>query len=321
VSGLSYAGLCLSVCLAWQITAATELKQRPTQTDVAYLLGPEDELSIQVADLDQFSGKTFRVDPSGILHLPVVGDMKAAGISVEDLQTAVTERLRKLLKHPEVAINVVAFHSQPVSVWGAVNQPGLHQLQGPSRLIEMISSAGGTRADAGSRIRITREIEWGVLPVNGARVDSSGHFSTADINLNELTKGLRPEENIYLRAHDVINVDKADLVYVIGEVKKAGGFTLAARENISVLQALSLAEGLTPAASPKSAKILRKNPESAQRDEIPVNVKMILDGKAPDVVLRSDDIVFIPNNIPRSVAIRSAEAAIQIGTGLVIWRR
>lgn len=305
---------------ASQGRAATELKERPSVNDIAYLLGPEDELSIQVADADQFSGRTFRIDPAGAIHLPVAGDLKAAGLSTDELQKQIAERLRTVLKRPQVTVNVIAFHSQPVSVWGAVNQPGLHQLQGPGRLIEMLSSVGGTRPDAGGRIRITRQIEFGPIPLPGARLDAGGHFSTADIDLNELTRGDHPDQNIYLRPHDVISVDKADIVYVIGEVKKAGGFALASREKVSVLEALALAEGLTPAAGAKNARILRKDPEGPNRNEIAVNVHRILQGQAPDMALQPDDILFIPNNVARSVALRTAEAAIQVATGVVIWR-
>lgn len=311
--------LCLAgTCVAFG--AQTEFKQRPQLTDSPYLLGPEDELSIQVADLDQFAGKTFRIDPLGIVHLPVAGDVQAAGMTSVELQQRLADHLRTLLKRPQVAVNVVSYHSQPVAVLGAVSQPGLHQMQGPSRLIEMLASAGGVRADAGNTLRITRQKESGKLPIAGAKVAPDGLFSSAEINLAELTRGRRPEENIFLRAHDVISVDKADLVYVVGEVKKAGGFTLAARENITILQALALAEGFTQTAS-KSAKVLRKNPEGDQRSQIPINFKRIIAGKAPDMVLRPDDILFVPNNVLRGVALRAAEAAVQVGTGLVIWRR
>lgn len=300
---------------------ADDLKMRPVYPQIPYLLGPGDELAIQVADLDQFTGKTFRIAPDGILHLPVAGDLKAEDLSIDDLQKAIADHLKSILRHPEVSVNVVSYHSQPVSIWGAVNQPGLHQLQGPSQLIEMISTAGGTRPDAGTHVRITRQASSGPLPLPGATTDPSGQFSTATVDLDELTKGLHPEQNLYLRAHDVITVDRADVIYVIGEVKKAGGFTLATHEKLSVLQALGLAEGLTPAAAPKSARILRVNAESDKRDEIKINLKEVMDGRAPDVFLRAEDIVLIPNNVARTVTLRTTEAAIAIATGLVIFHR
>lgn len=297
------------------------LQTRPLVADTAYLLGPEDELSIRVNDLDEFGSKPLRIDPNGMLDLPIVGPLKAGGRSSEQVKADVVERLRSILKKPEVSLTVTSFHSQPVSVLGAVNQPGVHQLQGPKRLLEMVSAAGGLRPEAGGKLVITRQIEWGSLPLPTAHPDKSGAFSTAELRLENITNGRAPEHNIYLRPHDVISVSRADLVYVIGEVKKAGGFTLASQENISVLQALALAQGLDRTASPKKARILRKDAETAKRVDIPVNVRKILDGEAADVALQAEDILFIPNNLPRSVALRTAEVAIQVGTGLVIWRR
>ena len=89
-----------------------------------------------------------------------------------------------------------------------------------------------------------------------------------------------------------------------------------------MLQALSLAEGLQRTAAPKSAKILRvTGAKSAERTEIPVDVRKVLQGKASDSMLQPSDILFIPDNVPKSAAMRGLEAAIGIGTGLAVYRR
>jgi polysaccharide export outer membrane protein len=111
------------------------------------------------------------------------------------------------------------------------------------------------------------------------------------------------------------------MVYVIGQVQHSGGFILNERESLSVLKALSLAGGLDHAASPKNARILRASAGASSRLEIPVDLKMILSGQTSDVPLQPEDILFIPSSLPKKAAIRAAEAAIQIGTGLVIWGR
>jgi polysaccharide export outer membrane protein len=132
----------------------------------------------------------------------------------------------------------------------------------------------------------------------------------------------RPTENIQVRPFDVISVPESPIVYVIGEVKKSGGFVLGSRTSMSVLEALSLAEGLQPRASPKSAKILRVSGAAhGTRSEIPVNVGKIMAGKAADVALLPDDILVIPDSAAKNAALRSVETALQIGTGLVVWRR
>ena len=89
---------------------------------------------------------------------------------------------------------------------------------------------------------------------------------------------------------------------------------------MSVLQALSLAEGLSGTADAKHAKILRLNRDKDQREELPVDVKALLKGKKQDVSLRGDDILFIPGSTGKKAALRAVEAAVQTGTGLAIWR-
>jgi polysaccharide export outer membrane protein len=174
--------------------------------------------------------------------------------------------------------------------------------------------------EAGDSVRITRRAEWGSIPVPGAHPDDSGQFTVAEVNLKELMQAKNPLLNFAVRPHDVITVPRASLVYVMGEVHKPGGFTLRDKETVSVLQALSLSEGLSRTAGPKNARILRAEAGKPQRVEIPVDLRPIMEGKAPDVPLRPDDILFVPNSAPKSAAYRGLQAAVEMGTGVVIWR-
>jgi polysaccharide biosynthesis/export protein len=202
----------------------------------------------------------------------------------------------------------------------AVNLPGVHQVSGHKTLLEMISLAGGVRADAGYSIRITRQVEWGCLPLPGATMDASGRFSVAQVSLQDIMEAKVPEENIQILPHDVITVPKAELIYVTGAVKKSGGFILGEKQNMSVIQAISMAEGLGTAPDTKHAKILRLSPGSDQRTEIPVDLKTILQGKGHDIPLQGNDILFVPDSTGKKVALRALEAAIQTGTGVAIYR-
>ena len=113
-----------------------------------------------------------------------------------------------------------------------------------------------------------------------------------------------PEENILIRPNDVISVPRADIVYVIGEVKKAGGFALSERSTYTGLQALAMADGMTPGAAPHKAMIIRQ-PPGGSRVEIPANLKEILNGKQRDVECCTDDILFIPTNVAKNAVIRT----------------
>ena len=143
----------------------------------------------------------------------------------------------------------------------------------------------------------------------------------AEINLKQLMEARNPAQNIQIRSNDVITVPRADLFYVLGEVHKPGGFTLRDKEHVTVLQALSMSEGLLRTAGGKHARILRADSSEAHRKEIPVNVSKILSGQSPDVPMQPDDILFVPNSAPKSAALRGLEAAVQAGTGVAIWGR
>lgn len=286
--------------------------------DKNYVLGPEDQLSIHVVDLDDVSDKPVRVDPQGFIDLPLVGRIHVAGLSPQQLRTEISARVTKYIDDPQITINVLEYRSQPVSILGEVNNPGLHQLQGPTRLVEVISLAGGLKPDAGQTVTITRQANFGSLPVPGAYLDSSGEYWIAYIKLDGLTSGQDPAGNVQIVSNDVISVSKAKVVYVVGEVKKAGGFSLQSQDSISLLRALSLAEGLTHDAAPKKARILHES-NGAQTAEVPVDLQAVLAGRAPDLVLRPDDILFIPNNVAASAMKRATEVALQIATGVIIF--
>ncbi len=288
-----------------------------SQVRSTYLLGPEDELQISGPELEELANKTARVDGEGDIQVPLVGRVHVAGLTVQQAEQELNKRLGTYIRHPQAAIDVKDLRSQPASVLGAVNTPGVHQVEGHKTLLEMISMAGGTRADAGYSIRITRNIEWGCIPLPGATTDPSGRFSIAQVNLRDIEEAKAPQENIQIFPHDVISVPKAELIYVTGAVKKSGGFVLGENQSMSVLQAVALAEGLAQAPDTKHAKIVRMNGD--QRMEIPVDLKSILQGKATDVAMQGKDILFVPDNTGRKVALRIMEAAIQTGSGLAIY--
>jgi polysaccharide export outer membrane protein len=271
---------------------------------------------------DEVVDKPFRIEADGNISLPMVGSLRAGGLSIERFQADLTERLKQFYQEPQISVSITDFRSQPVSVVGAVANPGIHQLQGRKTILELLSMVGGVRGDAGPVLKITRRIEWGPIPLEGGHPDESGEFSLAELNLRDLLDAKRPTENIAVRPMDVISVPASAIVYVIGEVRKSGGFVLGSRSSLSALEALSLAEGFQPKAAPKNAKVLRTSTTpDRQRTEIPVNLSKILAGKAPDMALKPDDILYVPNSAAKTATMRTVEAAVQIGTGLVVWRR
>jgi polysaccharide export outer membrane protein len=290
----------------------------------SYVLGPDDGLTVNVVDLPELEAKTLgviRIDHQGNIRLPLAGRIEAAGRSVEGLETEIVNRLSGIMNAPEVSVSVAEYRSHPVSVLGAVRNPGVYQVTGPKTLFEVLSLAGGLNPDASNRIKIMRAASAGPLPLANAFSDKTGEFYTAELNVKSVMEAKNPEENINVLSNDVITVPKADMVYVVGAVHKSGGFPLSEKEEISVLQAVSLAEGLDSVAKTSGARILRQLSPGAQRTEVAVNVQKILDGRAQDVPLQANDILFIPNSLAKSASMRILNAALQAGTGVAIYGR
>ena len=289
-----------------------------------YTIGPGDEISVRVLDSIDIPDKPVRVDPDGQIALPLIGRVDAAGRSVATLESDITGRLRRYIISPQVSVNVTDFASRPVSVLGAVQNPGVYQLSGPKSLAEVIALAKGLSLDAGGKIRIVSYTEAPGGLARRALGDAVGPDSdkaiVTEVSIDDLYSSSTAAANTRIHAYDVITVPKAHVVYVIGEVHKPGAHVLNNRDSITVLEAISMAEGPLPNAAPQHARLLRKEPNTTQRVEVPIDLKQLLAGRGENLVLQPDDILVVPNNTARSVAIRSIEAAIQLGTGIAIWR-
>jgi polysaccharide biosynthesis/export protein len=285
-----------------------------------YLLGPDDQIVIRAFKAEEIGDKPIPIGADGLISLPLVGTIKAAGLTVRELEAELATKLGEFVKEPSVTVTVAEYRSQPVSVLGDVNTPGVHELRGETTLLRMLSLAGGLRPDAGYLIKIVRQTNWGPIPVSSARTDLSGKFSVAELNIQDLIEARRPEDDIPVKPYDVITVPRAPMVYVVGEVNKSGAFILNAKGSMSVLQALSRAEGLKYDAASHKARLLRPDPDSPNKKEITIDVASILTGKAPDVPLYPEDVLFVPNNAAKSWGIKTIETMINVGAGVAIYR-
>ncbi len=286
----------------------------------SYLLGSGDQISIRVAEADEIPDKPFRIDEKGDFDLPMVGRVHAAGLSVGELQIKLVKDFAVFIKEPQVTVSVTDTRSQPVSILGAVNAPGVHQLQGRKTLVEVLAVAGGLRSDCGYRIKITRRALWGPIPLPGATMDADAHVTVAEVAVKGLLEAVGPKDNIEIKPDDVITIPIAEMIYVIGDVKKSGGFVLGQRPTVSAMQALAMAEGLAPMAKPSDARILRQVTGESTRTEIPVDLRKIMAGKAGDVTLQQNDILFVPTNTFKKLGARSIDAMFGLGASMAVYR-
>jgi polysaccharide export outer membrane protein len=288
---------------------------------VAYPLGTGDKIMIYVTDVEEYENlgeRPLTLDDGGEINLPLVGRVRAAGRTIEQLETEITTRLKRFLHEPQVTVSIAEFKSRPVSVFGAVDRPGVIQLEGPKTLWEAISLAGGLKHEAGATIRITRRLDQGEIPLPNARVNETGGFMTADVDVKSVLEMTNPEQNILIMPNDVITVSKANIVYVMGDVKQAGGYV--SNGKLSVLQALSLAGGMEPNANGKEARILRLHDGADKRVQIALDLKRILKGETEDIVMRPDDILFVPHSRWKEFGMQALTASVGTVSGIAIYR-
>jgi polysaccharide biosynthesis/export protein len=296
--------------------------QTPAQSEAAagYVLGPNDQITVSVVELPEFSGRSYRIDEDGTVSLPLLGRVRAAGLTLTQLENNLYNSLRTQVRTPHVTANVVEARTRAVSVMGAVNAPGMQQIQGTKTLFDVLAAAGGIKPEAGEQVTITRQASEGPLNLPDEQTDAADGRSTAAVKVRDVVELRDPRANIVVRAHDEISVSRGTLLYVIGNVHKPGGFTLLQGHAVSALEALSMAEGLAANASPSGARILRRTSETNAREQIPVNLKKILAGKLKDVQLSPDDILYVPDNTTRRVAAKTLETALATISGVIIWR-
>jgi polysaccharide export outer membrane protein len=315
----------------------------PESQAADYRIGAQDLLEIKVFEAPDLN-RSLRVSASGEISFPLLGSVQAAGLTAQELEALLEFKLHKYMKDPHVDVLVSSVESHPVSVVGAVKKPGVFQVRGPKTVLEMLSSAEGLADDAGDDVLIMRgaglrfadsqgDSQKGgsdqpsasdaapVRVASQANVDLNENMKeSVRVNLKNLLETGDPRFNVTVYPGDIVNVPRSGIVYVVGEVKKPGGFVLKSNEKMTVLKAMALAEGLTPTSVKNRARIIRMDADNTQEIEIPLDLGKILDGKAPDPALKPSDIVFIPNSTGRYAAYRGSEAAISAITSLLVFR-
>lgn len=276
----------------------------PTPRDTTRIrLGPGDLVEVNVYGVPDLTTKT-RVSNTGELYLPLVNYVHVGDLSVEEAQTVIAKQLESggFVKDPHVSIFVNEYSSQSVSVLGEVSKPGTYPALGDRNLVDMITAAGGLTERAGRIVTITHR-------------DKPDEVQTVELGRNLTDK---PEANVPVAPGDMIDVHRAPIIYVVGDVGRPSGL-MVDNGTLTVLQALALAGGANRTAKLNDARILRKSDGPNGVTETPLKLKKMLEAKAPDVPLQPNDILFVPLSGAKVMAARSFEAAMAITTGLAIY--
>lgn len=259
-----------------------------------YILHPGDQIMVRAAGIQDISERPFLVDGDGFVDLPTLGKVKAGGLTIAQFEAALVKLAADYVREPRVTVTVVQYSNEPIFIVGAFKAPGIYPLAGRRTLTEMLAAVGGLLPNASRRIKVTRRKEFGEIPLSSRVIAPDGSSSSVEINIARLRDNLNPAEDIVLQPFDVISVERAELVYVIGAVGKVAALELEEKDSMSVLQALTGAGGLDPRAKADKACILRPVLNTSRRAEIPLNLKRILSSEDSDVPLLPNDVLYIP---------------------------
>jgi len=262
--------------------------------------GPGDLIEVSVYNVPELSSKA-RVSNAGDVYLPLIDYVHVEGLTQEEAQTLIEKRLADggFVRNPHVTIFVDEAASQGVTVIGEVQRPGIYPDIADHRLYEIVSEAGGFSPTASRKIAILRRNQTEPIRVQLPR------------NLADDMSG-----NVEILPGDTITVPRVPIVYVVGDVGRPSGL-LVDNGQLTVLQALALAGGINRTAKLGGARILHKGPSGMT--ETRVQIKKMLEAKAPDVILQADDILFVPVSGARVLAGKSFEAAMTVATAASIY--
>jgi polysaccharide biosynthesis/export protein len=240
-----------------------------------YVVGPEDVLTVTVYNEPQLTGK-FRVEKDGEFNYPFLGRVRAGGRTVDELADVIKARLADgYLRRPQVTVEVDQFRSQNVFVMGEVRTPGKYVLSGPVTLLDALARAGATTDAAGPEVLILHAKD----PISASpTLPDQRDAEIVTVNLRDIQDG-RLSRNVTIRDGDTIFVTKAERFFVVGQVRNAGSYIL--ERNMTVLQAISTAGGISERGSTKRLRIVRI--VGSKRTEF--------DAKPTDVVRPGDTIV------------------------------
>jgi polysaccharide export outer membrane protein len=264
-------------------------------------------------DISEYHTPAFhsavRVSAVGTVTLPLVGDVNINGLDEQAAAQAIEAALaaKGMLLHPLVSVVVTFYAGQDVSVLGEVARPGVYPYGVHHRLLDVISEASGLAPDAGRLVNVFHRDD-----------PQTPHPVLLDPGGSEASHGHDPEDhNPELAAGDTVEVSRAGLVYVVGDLIRPGGFPLDPAQKLTVVQAIALAWGPTQNAALGKAVLVREQKDG--RTLTALNLKRLLRGEDPDQPVHDGDIIFVPDSFAKNLMNRTLESAVQSTIGVSIY--
>jgi len=279
-------------------------QMRGPVAEVSSVIGAEDVLDVEVFDTPELSTATARVTESGDVNLPVLGPIQVAGLSPNEAALKIETELktRGIMLQPHVTVSIVESAPRGATLLGEVKSPGVYSVMGRRRLLDLIAMAGGLGPNAGKLVSI-------------AHRDDPQHPEM--VRLVPRAAQLGSQQNPVIHPGDTIMVGRAGVVYILGDVKKPGGFLIDNDEHISLMQALTLAGGWNKEAALSKAVVIRKIPQGHK--QLDLDLKHVLKGKQADIKVEDGDILYVPSSLGKTLAYRGIEAVIAAAQTAVVY--
>lgn len=262
-----------------------------------------DMLEVSESHTPEFRS-AVRVSAAGTIALPMIGEIRVEGMDEEAAAHAIEASLLKkgMLLHPLVSVLVTAYVGQDVSVLGEVAHPGVYPFTYHHRLLDLISAASGLSPNAGRLVNVFHAAD-----------PQTPHPVVLDPGGTDRSTDHDPE----LMPGDTVQVSRAGLVYVVGDVIRPGGFPVDPAQGLTVVQALSLAWGPTTNAQASHAVLIREQKDG--RTLTTLNLTRMLRGKDPDLPVEDRDIIYVPDSFGKNLLNRTMESAVQSTLGVTIY--
>lgn len=248
--------------------------------DADYIIGADDLMDIDVFQAEELR-RTVRVSPQGYIGMPLIGEIKAKGLTPVQLEKEISQKLEKYLQEPRVSITIKEYKAQKIVVIGAVTKPDMFTVTGQRYLIDMLIMAGGLSSNAETCY---------ILRPKGSEQSGAAETEIITINLIQLIEKGDFSLNIPVFSGDVINVPKNGIAFIDGEVNRPGPYPVTSK--MTLREAIITAGGLKYEADASDVKILRDQ-GNGKREIIPLNYNDIRDGKINDVSIKEKDIVVV----------------------------
>jgi polysaccharide export outer membrane protein len=249
-----------------------------------FKLGPGDLIAVRVFQQSDYQA-TVRVDADGNVLLPFIGSVNVKGLTVRAAQLLIADRLRigQFYRNPEVTIQVLDTVNGSVMVTGEIH--GVVPVATERSLKDVLLTAGGLPATASHTVKIVRK-----------QPDGSDEVIVVDLGTDLASS---TAANIPVRPHDIIQITRASVVYVLGAFAHQGAVPLDQAAPLTLLQLVALSGGVGFEGRYDDLRLIRT--VGPERKLVEVDIKSVRDGKAPDPVLQANDIVFLPTNAMKAM--------------------